>query len=400
MNSNKNSALIFNCNNIMSLPIIRSLGQCGVEITACFGFGKYPSRFQDIIKCSKYIKKSIFFDEANYENSLIEALMTHGKSQNFKPVLFISSDQDLEIISRNRQQISDYYHFSLPEHDLIDKLLCKEKFIDLAINYKLPIPKSKKINDINNILSAVNNFNYPFIIKPSWRNNDWLFKFKSEKTFYIKTREDLLYLASRLKNIKTNFLIQEIIPGPESNIFCVFAVLDKHSEPIEIGTCRKIRQYPKDFGNTSIAELISNKEIEELSRKIFKKLKLIGYASIEFKFDPSVEDFKIIEITPNRFNRQFMVTNIIGLNLPFSLYKMEIGLENNIPDFKIKERFWISEVNEIRTFKDYLKSNEFSFLEYLKLILKVRKFEIFDFRDIKPFILLIINYVKKNILFA
>lgn len=156
-----------------------------------------------------------------------------------------------------------------------------------------------------------------------------------------------------------------------------------------MGFCQKITQYPPRFGNTSIARPIFKEEISFLSKKIFKELGLGGYASIEFKLDDRDNNFKIIEITPNRFNRQFATTAIQGLNLPYVLYCFETGLPVTNNCLKKSKKLWLSEVNEIRRIRFYEKKKIKEYFNLLVNLFRVKLFEIFDMRDIKPFLLLI-----------
>mgnify|MGYP000601511439 CR=1 FL=1 len=96
-----NPAIILNCNNIMALPIIRLLGKKSIPVTGVFGVSKNVSPFHQIIERSKYISEKIYFDEDNYSESLINSLINYGSKQKIKPVLFLASDTDLEVISSN-----------------------------------------------------------------------------------------------------------------------------------------------------------------------------------------------------------------------------------------------------------------------------------------------------------
>lgn len=366
------------------------LGRKHIPLTAVFGKGKDLSPFHKIITKSKYISKKIFFDEANYSESLINSLVEYGEKQNSKPVLFLASDTDLEVVSSHRVDLQPYYHFTLPPDALIKQILNKDKFIDLAIENNLPIPKSLRLKNTESVDEISDKIRYPFIIKPSWRNNDWLKKFNEKKVFVINNSKDLKSTLLQLKEFSADYLIQEIVPGPESNIFCSFAILDKNSEPIESGFCKKITQYPPDYGNTSIATPVINEELKKLSDEIFWKLKLTGYASIEFKFDEKDRQFKVIEITPNRFNRQFAVTSLQGLNLPYTLYLNELGKEILPQKLKSSDKLWLSEVNEVRRILKYEKTKTKALIKLLLRLPKVRFFEIFGIYDPYPFIFLLL----------
>lgn len=379
-----NPAIILNCNNIMALPIIRLLGKNNIPIIGVFGIGKNVSPFHTIIKGSKYISDKIYFEEENYLESLIQSLINYGLKQKIKPVMFLASDTDLEVISCQRQKLQEYFYFTLPPDDLIKSILNKDKFIDLAKINNLPIPKSFRICGDEPLNEILNKLNFPFIIKPSWRNNEWLRIFKEKKVFIVENSDDLKLALSVMSKHPVEYLIQEIVKGSESNIYCSFAILNENSEPIQIGFCRKLTQYPPNYGNTSIAIPIQESSLENLSREIFKKLKLIGYASIEFKFDETDGKYKIIEITPNRFNRQFAVTTLQGLNLPYTLYQYELGLPIHKYQMNNSKKLWISEANEIRIILNFEKNKIKKFLKLLFDLPKFRMFEIFDLSDPLP----------------
>lgn len=386
------TALVVNCNNIMALPIIRLLGKASINVVGVFGFPASNSHYHDIINESRFLKQKLFFDESDYELNLINELRNLGKNCNHKPVLFLASDTDLNFISKNRDALKDYFLFSLPDHEIITKILNKEQFIDLAHEKKLPVPFSKKISFAEELYEYKDNLRFPLIIKPSWRNNDWLRKFHEKKLFIVDKKDEINHIVETLRDFKTNYFIQEIIPGPEENIYCSFAILDNNSEPIEIGFCRKLRQYPPDFGNTSVAQPIENDELRILSLEIFKKLNLKGYSSIEFKLDPRDTKLKIMEITPNRFNRQFAVTWLNGINLPLQLFNFEMNIPVKKVSAYFSRKYWLSEVNEIRRIRVTKHKIRGIFRLFLTII-NTRVFEIFDLSDIKPFFALIKDYL-------
>lgn len=374
----------------MALPIIRLLGNKNINITSVFGISNKKSLYQSLISKSKFIHQKIFFDESNYAIDLIEKLIQSARKLDHKPVLFIASDTDLEIISGYRNHLSKYFLFSLPPDKIINGILNKDKFIELAAKFNLPIPKSVRISNISELGETNFNFNYPFIIKPSWRNNEWLNIFKEKKVFVINNEKEFVQCIKSLKDFPSEYIVQELIAGPDSNIYCSFAILDRNSEPLSMGFCQKITQYPPQFGNTSIARPIVEEnikqEISSLSKEVFKKLGLVGYASIEFKLDEQDNSFKIIEVTPNRFNRQFAVTAIERLNLPYDLYQFELGRNVTKKSIKYSKKFWLSEVNEIRRIRFYEKKKIKECFNLFMNLFKVKVFEIFDMRDIKPFL--------------
>ena len=62
-----------------------------------------------------------------------------------------------------------------------------------------------------------------------------------------------------------------------------------------------------EYGTTASAEKKFNKFIHDESLRIFKAIDLVGYGSIEFKFDKKRNDFFLMEPTIGRFNQQFFI---------------------------------------------------------------------------------------------
>lgn len=109
--SGNDTAVVVNCNNIMAIPIIRLLGKADINIVGVFGFPKSNSHYHDIIQESRFLKQKLFFDETQYEISLINVLKNFGENSNQKPVLFLASDTDLNFISLNRDALEDFSHY-------------------------------------------------------------------------------------------------------------------------------------------------------------------------------------------------------------------------------------------------------------------------------------------------
>lgn len=71
---------------------------------------------------------------------------------------------------------------------------------------------------------------------------------------------------------------------------------------------------------------------------------------------------------------------------------MELDILTKNKMLKFIKGAWLSEVNEIRTFKDY--KEEYKLFKYIRTLLNVKRMEIFSIIDPKPFIQLIFNRVR------
>ena len=92
--------------------------------------------------------------------------------------------------------------------------------------------------------------------------------------------------------------MQEIIPGPESAITLFGGYVDRSSQPRQVFSARKLRQYPPGFGSAS---LVSSERCADTEEKTLAFLEQIGFQGVcgaEFKRDPRDGVLKIIEINP------------------------------------------------------------------------------------------------------
>ncbi|HKJ30363.1 MAG TPA: hypothetical protein VKA34_00990 [Balneolales bacterium] len=388
----KQPAVVVNSNNPMALGVIRGLGRCCIPIFAVFGTSKSNNLFHYIVKSSRFITKKYFFSEDNYESNLLECLFSIGKDLDQKAALFPVSDIDMEIISKNREKLSYYFLFKMPSHETNNMLLNKHLFYNYAIQHKISIPRTFLPEDPTEIFSIAREVRYPCIIKPSWRKANWFKIYGSKKVIIIHSIRELVQNFNRSIDLFENCIIQEIIPGDETNIFCSFTILDENSDPLCLFICKKIRQHPPHFGNTSMAQSVWNPIVADITRKVSKKLHLKGYINIEFKKDPKDATFKILEITPTRINRQAGISIAAGINIFKIWYDSLTKKELKYTDTYSLGVKWISEVAELQSFFEYLRNQEYNIFRWIKTYRNVKGFEILSKDDLLPFICVFPSY--------
>lgn len=385
---NSAPAVIVNANNIMALSVMRSLGRKGLQVIAVFGNTLRNEPYAYIIRTCRFISKSYAFDATDYETNFLQRLTDIGKSGACKAVLFPVSDTDMLLVSKHRDSLRKYYHLLLPPADILNMLLKKEMFYEYALREKLPIPRTFMPRDSTEILEVSRQVRYPCIIKPSWRTAEWIAHYGNKKALRCDSPAELIEQYRETVGYFSILTVQEYVMGPETNIVCSFTYLDSQSKPLGVFICRKIRQYPHYFGNTSMAEAAMLPEVEELSLRICRQLELVGYVSIEFKRDERDNEYKILEITPARINRQTGLSAECGVNIPYIWYSYLLGLRVKVESGGKPYR-WVSEVNELRSAFFYLKNREWTLLEWLKSYRNVRRWEVFAYDDLKPALMLL-----------
>lgn len=381
-------AVLVNASHVTALAVLRSLGRQGIPVICLFERAQRADRFSQITKCSKYITRRYYFDRDTAGDNLVNALLTVGRELGVKAVLIPLHDEEMFLISSRRSVLEEHFHLLLPPHDMIGTLLQKGRFAECAMQNQLPIPRTVFPSDEADLHVLRNSFHFPCIIKPPWRDSAWLQAYGSKKVLVLQTFEELLQAYQELSPRFRGIIIQELLTGPETNILCSFTFLDKNSEPLGMFVCRKIRQFPPSFGNTAMAESIIHPEIAALTEAICRKLKLVGYISIEFKKDPQDGFYKILEVTPARVNRQVGITEVAGVSIPFLWYRHLSGQTLRVNSYSTGCK-WVSEANDIRGLMHYLRAGDYTMKTWLASYRNVRGWEVFARDDLKPLLALL-----------
>jgi len=380
-------AVVVNANNIAALLPIRALGRKGIPVTCVFGRGNLD-QYAPVVRSSRFISKTQMFDESDYEQNVIECLLKIGRTCREKVVLFPASDLDMIIISANRHVLEPYYHLLMPSHVLLSNLLNKDWFYPFAEATGIPVPRTFHIHREGDIDTVARKLAYPCIVKPAWRDEAWQTQYGNQKVLIANSANELRLTFRGLYDRFEELAVQEIIQGGECNIICSFTYLNENSEPLGIFTSAKIRQFPPHFGNSSLVQQVKEPKVVQMTIQICKQLGLVGYVSIEFKKDDRDGAFKVIEITPCRFNRQAGLSDVTGLCLPYVWYchLLKRPIQHVI---KNSDCAWVSEVNEVRAFWEYWRSGEYTIAEWVRSYKHVALFEVFAKDDPLPFMMLL-----------
>ena len=334
--------------------------------------------------------RKIFY-RANGADNLVECLLTLGKTLPAPGVLFPSGDSQLLCVSRNRELLSDYYHYRAPDPELVELLADKARFYNFVEQRGVDIPITCTNASPDSIAKIASTLRYPSLIKPSIRDDNWAKHFAAQKAFPAQNADALIDLFHKIYSKHREIVIQEIVPGPDSNLFFSHAYLSEELEPLAIWTGRKIRQNPIHFGTSTMTETIWVDEIADTTISILKELRCSGYSSIEFKKDPSDGKYRIMEITQGRTWYPHYLGFGAGVNIPFIWYQDLLGKSIPAPRRAKEGVRWIDEYHDIRASYSYWKQNELSFLDWIRSFKGVKVFAYASLKDPLPFICVILR---------
>ena len=316
--------------------------------------------------------------EERWLSFLIEWMSTNSKN----PFILIpTSDEYVELIAKYQSELNYVAKFLVPNYHAVGVILNRDKQFESAENAGIKVPKTLAYH--NEDWQPDNTIIYPLAIKPL-NMNVWKTKM-TNKGFLVSDREELDKALREVRSKQLEFMVQEVIDGPNTNNFEVNTILLPNGTYFQ-HTIQKLRQLPDRFGTATAIRSSVHKELEALAIKLLNKEGLWGFSNMEFKYCDKRKDYYYIENNP-RVWLQVNFTKNMGINFPLIYYSF---LSNEpIPNQKldITERgVWVDFLPDLLFWYRYRKTHQLSFLTFIRSWTPVKGSGLFSLRDIRPMI--------------
>lgn len=261
-----------------------------------------------------------------HDDALVDELVRLGttKFADARPVLLLTQEASVKLVSHHRERLSPLYRFSLPAPDIVEALQHKHGFQQLAEQFGAPIPRLLRVC-ANDDLPALETLRYPVVVKPGARDDGYSRHFK--KAYRVETASEAAALLRRILPVMPDMVVQEWTEGPDSNIYFCLQYIDGDQRLIASFTGRKIRSWPPQVGGTASCAPApeAHAELSALTADFFRDVGAVGMAAMEYKRDARSGKFRMVEPTIGRTDYQAEVASLNGVNLPYAAYCAELG---------------------------------------------------------------------------
>ncbi|MEM0984862.1 MAG: hypothetical protein AAGJ32_01325 [Pseudomonadota bacterium] len=229
-----------------------------------------------------------------------------------------TSDQDIDWLARHHEALAPKFRFSVSYTDgMANELMDKHSLYALCRQAGIETPRSHTARR-DEILDLADQVHYPCLVKPT-RIDRIKQAMRGRKGFIAESRTELTELSLVLPEGDTDWLVQEIVPGPESAISLCAMFVNQAGETSLAMTCQKLRQFPPGFGSASLVRTTEDDETLNQSMELLSATRYRGIAATEFKRDPRDGKLKLIEINP-RPSLWFGITSTAGMPFVLSHY--------------------------------------------------------------------------------
>jgi D-aspartate ligase len=302
------------------LDLIRPLGRAGIRCAVVAPSGSVNTK-------SRFARAVIPWGEEEIADGgadLLDALMRFAASARYAPVLYYEEDEQLLFVSRHRETLARAFRFVIAEPGLVEDLVDKARFMQLAERLRLPVPATRHVRPGTGCGVPDIDLRFPLIAKPLRRRRSWYEHGYTTKALQIASQSDLRQWWPRWAQQGIELLLQELIPGPETCIESYHVYVDQRGEIASEFTGRKIRTLPTELGHSTALAITDAVDVAAVGRALVEALGLRGVAKLDFKRDPAGR-LHLLEINP-RFTLWCHPGAIAGVNLPELVYRDLLGL--------------------------------------------------------------------------
>lgn len=256
---------------------------------------------------------------------LIESLLQLRASLNVTPLLFLTTDPQVRIISEHRDRLEGAFHIRLPEPSCIRELLHKRSFQSLAELHGFPVPHTVHVSNEEDFVNFTC-LRFPAVIKPG--DKELFLNGKAPRAQKVRSRDEAESVCRIILREAPDLIVQEWVGGEDSDIYFCLQYRGSGGVTVCSFVGRKLRSWPPQTGSTASCTAAPEVEIllEKLTTSFFDAVHMIGMCSMEFKRDRKTGEFLMIEPTVGRTDWQEEVASINGINIPLAAYSYELGL--------------------------------------------------------------------------
>ena len=162
------------------------------------------------------------------------------------------------------------------------------------------------------------------------------------KAYKVSSAEEVGQLWSAMHEVVDEMIVQEWIEGGDSDVYFCLWYRTSAERPSISFVGRKICQWPILVGGTAscMPAPEAAAELTALTEGFFDAVGFVGIGSMEYKRDARDGRFYMIEPTVGRTDYQEEIATLNGVNIPFALYRGELGLPMPPSQTVIPPRAW------------------------------------------------------------
>lgn len=294
-----------------SLPVLENLHRHGVAVTAAA-----PRRLSMGL-FSRYPCRRLLCPDPNTDPERFLDWVEEQVRDGCYPVTLVCGETATWLLSVEAERFAPYTCIPVVEKSRFALCRDKSKTMKEAERLGIPAPKTYYPEDVG-IEAVIDTIpGYPVVLKPCVSNG-------ARGISYPANAEEL---REQYRKTVTEFgacIVQEYIPHTGMQ-YKAEIVIDREQRVIAAGVYDKPRFYPPTGGSSTLNSTVERPDIIEVGSRFLCGIGWYGMGDCDFIEDPRDGVVKLMEVNP-RFTRSIKILVEAGIDYPYLLYRMALGL--------------------------------------------------------------------------
>lgn len=291
----------------------------------------------------------------------VRELKVLARRRSVRPVLIPTNDVFIEMITPVAEEVEEVARLSTDLARFGRDFLSKRRFYRLCRDHGVDLPKTSFLAGPDELPVTEAEMRYPAILKPVF-----VHRFRSvlgaRKVVEVANAAELRVAYSELARTDPNFIVQEVIPGGDDQLWCAVCYLNGDGRSDSVFVARKLRQYPPGFGSASLAESRWNPEVAQLSLTFLRGVGFRGFCATEYKKDPRDGRFKMIEVNA-RVPLWISLAAASGVDVPYAGYADLVGATSNSVE-QVNGVRWVFAAKDLSSALHYARKGALGWSEW------------------------------------
>ena len=304
-------AIITDVRYRMSLALIRSLGQAGVEVITCEGEHCRGNAASPALGArSRYAARHVWLPEGpGYLDALADLCRELGAERGCRPALLPVGARTLGLLAGDRERFEGLCGLCIPTTEQLDLFNDKARVSALAEALGVPVPGRYVRREGEDPDAFFRRTPLPCVVKPVC--GEKLGLTAAERYAAAKDREQAKAAFARFSRLAgEDPVVQEYLPG--GGLGC--SVLARAGEVLSSICHRRVREYPVTGGPSSCCQCVQRPDLASYAEAMVRETGYTGLAMFEFKEDAAGKP-RLLEVNPRVWGT-FPLTRAAGSVIP------------------------------------------------------------------------------------
>lgn len=365
---------------VPALAISRHLGRRGIPIIAL------DTKTKHWTHKSKYIY-TLVSRKLRSENLLIDVLDSLAVLFGERPILIPMHDDYVKFVASNREVLEATNRLVIPDESVAESIVDKSNLYQLCLKHDVPVPATIFSDNLDDLKQQVTKIRFPCIIKPvesrAWQTEEAHKLLNGKKAVIAENKNELIEKFMMLSVIEPRMVIQDLIKGPDENLYYVVSYVDKRGDVRGNFVGQKLRTYPAHYGRGSYVRSVLNESAVKIANQIVKRLNYHGNIGVELKLDVIDQQYKLIEINA-RFGLWDGFSSDCDMDLVYTVYADATGEEIKLNDTYKLNKYWMNLEIDYKAAIQYYRMGELSIIKWFNSVITSDYSAITARDDIKP----------------